>query len=257
MGRVDGTAASEAASPTSAVQHPFHSISGPRAFEEVVDQITFAIRAGYYQVDEWMPTIDELSRIMNVSKPAIGDALRVLADARVLDVRRGARGGVRVASGSIPAGVLRLSRTARGRSLAALVEARRPVEVALARMASVRATTSEMAELEASIVLLEGARGSKPEWEHAQNLFHYIIGRAARSPMLAQFQHEVLEEITILLDGYDERYSDPERTIREHHDTFAAIRSGDPDRAEASMDEHLRELEELALAQPTIGLEQV
>jgi DNA-binding FadR family transcriptional regulator len=254
MAKVDEATATGPDRAVTIPQPPFHSIAGPRAFEEVVDQITFAIRAGYYPVESWMPTVDELSRFMNVSPPTVGDALKVLADAGVVDVRRGAHGGTRVVSGSIPAGMLRMSRSARGRSLAVLVEARRPVEVELARLAASRATGSELEELEASLSLLEGARGSKPNWEHAQNLFHYIIGRAARSPLLAQFQHEVLEEITILLDGYDERYTNAERTIREHRHTFAAVRSGDPKRAEVSMDEHLRELEELAAARPAIDL---
>src|SRR5258708_33664075 len=75
---------------------PFHPISGPKASAEVVDQITHAISSGRFQPGSRLPNIDDLARLMNVSRPTVGDALRILAKAGVIETRRGNTGGVLV-----------------------------------------------------------------------------------------------------------------------------------------------------------------
>jgi GntR family transcriptional repressor for pyruvate dehydrogenase complex len=129
--------------------------------------------------------------------------------------------------------------------LTELCEARRPVEIALVRLAAQRATDADFLQLELANEALVAAT-TRREWARANNLFHYGIGRAARNQHLAFFQREVLDELAIILDGYDERYAVRERTIHEHQDTLAALRTGDPDVAERAMDEQLREFEDLA-----------
>jgi GntR family transcriptional regulator, transcriptional repressor for pyruvate dehydrogenase complex len=220
-------------------------VRGSRSALEVADQIVFAIASGVYQEGERLPTVDRLADLMSVSKPTIGEAVRVLADEKVIETRRGANGGTVVLTSDIPLKLLKLSRPRRARTLSELCEARRPVEIALVRLAAQRATEDDFRQLEVANEMLVAA-GNPGDWAHANNLFHYGIGRAARNPHLAFFQREVLEELAILLDAYDERFMVRERTIQEHHDTLAALRTRDPDVAERAMDEQLREFEALA-----------
>ena len=223
----------------------FQPVTGSRSALEVADQIVFAIASGVYPEGARLPTVERLADLMRVSKPTIGEAVRLLAEADVLEPRRGATGGTVVLSSDIPLKLLKLSRPRRARTLTELCEARRPVEIALVRLAAQRATDADFQQLEFANEMLVSAK-TRRKWARANNLFHYGIGRAARNPHLAFFQQEILEDLAILLDGYDERYAVRERTIREHRDTLEAIRTGDPDVAEAAMDEHLREFEELA-----------
>jgi GntR family transcriptional repressor for pyruvate dehydrogenase complex len=224
----------------------FQPIVGSRARFEVVDQLTMAIMSGRFQPGERLPTVDELARLMGVSKPTIGEALRLLADEGVVEVRRGANGGVVVLSSAVPPSLLKLSRHRRGRTLGEVAEARRPIEIALVRLAAVRATEDDYAEMELANEFLSSSRSDPSAWGQANTLFHARIGRAAKNELLAYIQYEILQELVLLVEGWAERYSDPERTIREHRDTLAALRTRDPDKAEAAMDEQLREFEELA-----------
>jgi GntR family transcriptional repressor for pyruvate dehydrogenase complex len=217
-----------------------------KAALEVADQITFAILTGWYEVGDHLPIIPELSKAMNVSPPVVGEAIRLLSDAGVLDVRRGQRGGIIVLSATIPADVTKLSRPRRATTLRSVVEARRPVEIAIARLAAVRATDADLEDLERTNARLLLARGDPQPWTEAHNSFHYTLGRTARSEVLAHFQHELLEEIALMLDNFDDRFMDPDRTIREHRETLAAVRTRDPEIAAALMDTHLVEFEELA-----------
>jgi GntR family transcriptional repressor for pyruvate dehydrogenase complex len=223
----------------------FRPIAGSRSALEVADQIIYAIASGVYPEGARLPTVGRLADLMGVSKPTIGEAVRLLAEAKVVEPRRGATGGTVVLTSDIPLKLLKLSRPTRARTLTELCEARRPVEIALVRLAARRATDTDFQQLEMANKMLVAAETAR-EWSRANNLFHYGIGWAARNPHLAFFQREVLEELAILLDGYDERYAKRERTIQEHHDTLAALRTGDPDIAERAMDEQLREFEQLA-----------
>lgn len=223
----------------------FQPVTGSRSALEVADQLVYAIASGIYPEGTRLPTVERLADLMRVSRPTIGEAVRLLADGRVVEPRRGANGGIVVLTSDIPLGLLKLTRPRRARTLTDLCEARRPVEVALVRLAAQRATEDDFRQLEAANELLITAK-TRRKWARANNLFHYGIGRAARNPHLAFFQREILEELAILLEGYDARYADRTRTIREHEDTLAALRTGDPSVAERAMDEQLREFEALA-----------
>lgn len=224
----------------------FHPIAGPKAADEVIDQIAFAIRSGNYLPGDRLPLLPELARAMNVSRPTVGDALRRLAEAGVVVVRRGASGGAIVASAAVPPSMLRHSGVNRPGTFRALIEARRPIEIAVARLAAVRATDEDFVALEAANAQLIASRSRKLEWGEANNAFHYAIGRAARSEVLAHFQHQILQEVCEMIDSYSEQYSDPELTIREHVETLEALKTRDPDLVERVMDSHLKELEQVA-----------
>lgn len=210
-----------------------------------MDQIAHAIRAGHLAKGDRLPRISELAALMNVSQPTVGIAVRVLADAGVLEVKRGAAGGVTVRSAVIPPGVLRLTSQGRARHFTDLVEARRPIELALARLAVVRASEEDLAEMRRACELLEHSIGRTDAWVDANYMFHAAIGRAAHSELLAYFQIETVKELALLLthDWTPRDVSDPQATIREHRAILDALERRDEEAVERAVKEHLTELE--------------
>ncbi len=233
----------------SSAQALFRPIQGPKASAEVVEQLTAAIGSGRFLPGSRLPNIEQLARSMAVSRPTVGAALRMLARAGVIETRRGNSGGVLVTSSLIPPGLLRVSRPRVAHSVSSLVEARRPVEMELALLACVRATEADFAEMDRSIQMLKRSVDNPREWVQANNLFHYAVGRAAGSPVLAEFQHEVIKEMTVLLDGWNaEYYTGTDRVIGMHVTTLEALRSRDPARVREAMADHLRDAETVAPA---------
>lgn len=220
-------------------------ILASHAFEEVLDQIAHAIRAGHLSSGDRLPRISELAAAMHVSQPTVGAAVRVLADAGVLDVKRGAKGGITVRSAVIPPGVLRLTSQRRARDFADLVEARRPIELALGRLAVVRATDEDLAEMRRACETLELSVGRTDDWVDANYTFHYALGRAAHSELLAFFQIEAVKELALLLtDDWTPRdISDPQATIREHRAILDALERRDAEAVGRAIEQHLAELE--------------
>ncbi|MDQ6434840.1 FCD domain-containing protein [Mesorhizobium sp. LHD-90] len=227
-------------------REPFHPIPSTRAHEQVVEQIAFAILSGAYNPGERLPNIEALARLMRVSKPVVGAALKVLAGASVVRAIRGVGGGLVVETNEVPEHILAMSGPLGHVDLAGIVEARRPVEMQIAQLAARRARPEDFAAMEEAIERLRDHReGELSMMIRLDHQFHYIMGRAARSSALALYQHQVLEHLFVRMRGY---FSNPRAAgaiVRVHEDTLAALRSRDPTEITRAMDQHMRPLEEM------------
>ena len=230
----------------------FHPILGSRNHEEVVDQITFAIRAGKYSAGDHLPNIEELSRAMGVSKPTVGEALNVLAAHGVVLKKRGSAGGVIVLNNVVPESVLGLAEWHQNLKPRELVEARRPIEIQLNLLAAQRGTESDFDLLDKAVRELEVERDnpqSEPErWTYYDHLFHYLVARMAGSEALAQFQHEILEQLSKQLADYFSSMENPDEVITLHRDNARALRSREQAQIVKLVDRHLLPLESYVFA---------
>jgi len=230
-------------------QWTFHPIASARAHEAVIEQITFALRASAFAPGDRLPHIDELSKTMKVSKPVVGEALKVLSRAGVVLVQRGINGGLTVLTNDVPADVMALSAQATHLSVKDIVEARRPVETTLAVLAAERATDNDFALLESCVnALREHRRAAMEKRIRYDHLFHYNIGRAARSQALALYQHQILEQLFLRMGSYFKDIEDVESVIALHEETLAALRTRDRAAVEQAIDIHLQPLEEAVAA---------
>ena len=133
----------------------FYPVSLNKAANEVVDQINFVIRSGAVATGARLPQIDELSELMQVSKPVIGEALRILSDAGIVETKRGLGGGVVVVRDEIPVRLINRSPFWQRFRLSELVAARRPIETQIALLAAERATPEDFEDMRLQIDLLQ------------------------------------------------------------------------------------------------------
>jgi DNA-binding FadR family transcriptional regulator len=223
----------------------FYPVSLSKAANEVVEQITFVIRSGAVAPGERLPQIDELSETMQVSKPVIGEALRILSDARIVETKRGLGGGVVVVRDEIPMRLINRSPFWQRFRLSELLAARRPIETQVAILAAERAKAEDFEDMRLQIDLLRKYRKASPAKRiHYDHLFHYSMGRAARSALLSHYQHEILEQLYARAQEYFDHYEDVDAVIALHQDTLEALESRDPKQTLKAIDRHLRSLEE-------------
>jgi GntR family transcriptional repressor for pyruvate dehydrogenase complex len=215
--------------------------------ERVVEQITFAIRSGVYGVGDRLPSLEQMAAELQVSKPTVGEAIRLLAVNGIVRARRGVNGGVTVLDDLIPPGLMRLTCARAEVDLRQLVDARRPVETQLARLAARRADVAALHEIEAAVVRVETREGlGACELLQIDHAFHYAMARAARSELLASYQHQVLEGIAVAVHEVLASRDHRPLVADIHRRTFEAIRGGDLEAVDAVMDEHLGHLERVA-----------
>jgi GntR family transcriptional repressor for pyruvate dehydrogenase complex len=232
----------------------FTPIVGARAHEEVVDQITFAIRSGGFRVGEKLPSIEELAAQLSVSRPTVGEALRVLAQEGLVETRRGVNGGATVLSDSVPRTLIRIAAGNREAGLRELLEARRSVEMEIARLATARASEEDFERMQesieryASFVSTPEGRGDAVQRLYLDYLFHYAMGHAARSDLLAYYQHQILQQLVIAIHDYLMSEQDPQVVIDLHEQLLKALRTRRPKRVDQAMHE------DLALVERAVGL---
>jgi GntR family transcriptional regulator, transcriptional repressor for pyruvate dehydrogenase complex len=224
----------------------FYPISNPRAHEEVVEQITFAILSGAFGAGERLPNVEALARTMGVSKPVIGEALKVLTRAGVVRAQRGVHGGLTVDNVDVPDSILALTAPLRHFEIREIIEARRPVELQLALLAGERATDEDFTAMQVCIDRLrEHSHSDLTNRIRFDHLFHYTIGRTARSRTLALYQHQILENLYARMRSYFADIEDVEGVISLHEMTLAAIRTRDATEITEAIDTHLKPLEKV------------
>jgi DNA-binding FadR family transcriptional regulator len=222
----------------------FRPVIDSRAHEHVVDQIVFGIRSGVYTVGEKLPSVGELAQQFGVSKPTIGEAVRILGTHGVVLSKRGVTGGVTVISDDVPSALLGLVPERRQTDIRAILEARRAVEMEIARLASRRAEPDDIASMRESIERLEQHASDDQRLRlHFDHLFHYAMARAARSDLLAYYQHQILKQLVVVWPEYFYEREDPDIVIDLHRRTLTALERGQEGPVNRVMGEHLSVIE--------------
>jgi GntR family transcriptional repressor for pyruvate dehydrogenase complex len=224
---------------------------GPRrTFEGAVEQIAERIRLGDFATGDRLPSERDLAAAMQISRPTLREAVRVLADAGVLEVRTGSTGGIFVASDYVPLELLRSKSDLRLGEVAGVLEARRLIEPRVAQLAAVNAREDDFAHLQRIIdahksLLAEGdVLANEDRFLQLDTQFHLRIARATGNSTIASLMRNLLRRLEIARDIALHEPPVAREVIDVHERTLAAIRSADHDRIEQVMDEHLATLEQ-------------
>jgi GntR family transcriptional repressor for pyruvate dehydrogenase complex len=234
----------------------FTPVQTRRTFEEAADQIAEKVRTGELRTGDRLPGERSLAAQMEISRPTLREAVKVLGDAGVLEVRRGPGGGMYVATDVVPTDLVRHSASLRLAEIAAVLEARRLLEPRVAQLAAERATDEDFDALERSIEamrrLVDGGWHQRHEDRFLQLdvQFHLALARAAGNPTVETLMRMLFRQLEIARDMAMHVPLVPEWTIGIHERTLAALRGGEADEVEAVMDEHLGQLERTYEGEP-------
>lgn len=163
----------------------FKKTNQQRIFEDLVAQIEGAILDGRLKAGDRLPAQRELVKKFQTSRASLREALRVLEQKGLLDVRRGVRGGAVVKPPGVAPVAESLGLLVRHRkiSLSELAEFREGVEGSVAALTAQRAGPPEIRHLKA---LLEQAKKDVEAgiagWEsfcQVDNRIHVAIARAS------------------------------------------------------------------------------
>lgn len=234
----------------------FEPVRTRHTFEEAAEQIAEKVRSGELRLGDKLPAERELAVKMQISRPTLREAARVLVEAGLLEVRRGPGGGMFVRSDVVPVELVRQRSSLRLDEVAQVLEARRLIEPGVARLAAQRASEEQLDAIERSIESMREicARGYEAADEDRflglDLQFHLALARAAGNPTVESLMRALLRQLEIARDMAMHVPLVPEWTIQIHERTLEAVRSGDLDRVTEVMDEHLGQLERTASTAP-------
>jgi DNA-binding FadR family transcriptional regulator len=229
--------------------HDFRPIAPYRTFEQVVEQIVRGIRLGVLRVGDRIPSERELATEMQVSRPTLREAIRVLEDVGVIEVRRQPSPGMFVASTNLPPDLLRSKVEMRSEEVRGVLEARRMFEPRVAHLAAAHAGEEDFARMQETIdiqleMLADGSHREDTDKFHGQDvLFHHRMAGATHNSTIVQLMGIVQGKLVLARDLISHQHHNQEWVIDIHQRTLAAIQRADHALIETVMEEHIHELE--------------
>jgi DNA-binding FadR family transcriptional regulator len=196
------------------------------------------ILAGSMPAGSKLPSERQLAERFNVSRPIVREALRMLAERSLVEIRPGRGTFVRGMRATDAAGVLdSLYRRSRA-TPRDLVEARAMLESTAAALAAERATEEDLDRIEAALVRFDRAT-TVIERARYDLVFHLAIAQAAHNPVVETMFGSITSlTVDLMLRSLSDR-SVTDASVPYHMEIGAAIRARDPDRARQAMIEHL------------------
>jgi GntR family transcriptional regulator, transcriptional repressor for pyruvate dehydrogenase complex len=224
----------------------FQTAKPTKIFQDVVAQIEEAILTGRLQTGQTLPAERELKDTFRISRGTLREALRVLEQKGLIEIRLGVGGGsvVKSVEADCVSASLGLLIRSQKVSLNHLAEFREIVEGSVAAQAAERRTPEDIAHLNA---LLEKAResvgpgrGRRGEFLEADKGIHLAIAAVTRNPLHVS----VLTSIHDNIHRYYERFlsmdgSELEQNYRDLSDLVGAVTSGSAPEARRLAQEHV------------------
>lgn len=221
--------AERGAAAPSAVLQPVHTSS---AVDEVTDRLVTAVALGAFLPGERLPVERELTRLLQVSRSTVREALARLRAAGLVEIRRGRSGGAYVRSRWSGASARAVRRTLEPRlsELELLFDLRSRVEEMVARAAAERRTPDDVDRLRAELRAFTSAAEPTDQHRH-DGALHEAVLAAAGNPLLAELSRDLLARTSVgfRLEPYRREVFAQARD--EHTALVEAVIAGDVERA--------------------------
>ena len=220
----------------------FRPIRSGNAFEECVERVLSAVKLGLVCPGERLPAERDLATRLGVSRVTLREALRSLAQAGWLEVRRGRHGGTYVLDRS-PALVGRRPRPGppvapAGESLEDTLLLRQVLELGAVELAASLPVSAQGYDTLCSA--LQDCRAAGPgRYRTADSRLHLAVNELTGSPSLAAAAADVRMRVNNLLDAIPLLERNIAHSNDQHDKIVRAIRRGQPAAARAAMEEHL------------------
>ena len=200
-----------------------HSVKRSRLTDQVIEQVRKLVADGTYSVGDRLPAEGELSEMFGVGRSTIREAMRVLSNRGLVEVRHGE--GTYVTSRTIRESLEeRLERAV----LADIYEARLHLELALAELAAQRRDAKDIAAMRKFLKQRSAAAsaGDVSAYFDADFGFHLAVAKAANSPALFDVYESFVQTVrTPLIAAVTPEYIRGERD-RLHAELCEAIAEG-------------------------------
>ena len=195
-----------------------------RIFQDIVDQIEEAILNGQIKPDERLPAERDLCEQFKASRGTLREALRILEQKGLIEIRLGSGGGAFVRDSNcelMTENLIMLIRSEKA-APAHLVELQEGIEATVASLAAKRATAGDIANLKKLVLKAQQYKNSGPdEWEQFVMLDDEIqqeIGLIGANPIYGF----LLQAIHDNIDRYYDRNLQMDK--KEIHVTFQDLR---------------------------------
>ncbi|QZY54364.1 FadR/GntR family transcriptional regulator [Crassaminicella profunda] len=206
--------------------------------EKVANNVKNLIIDNELQPGDKLPNEIQLSKILNVSRSTVREAIKILVSRNILEIKRG-KGTFVCEKPGIATDPLGVTFMNKKDLLLYLFETRLIIEPEIAALAAKRATEKNVKALEEAFVkmkkdILEGKDHTETDMD-----FHNIIAKSSQNPIIKRIVPIINDSIK---EGYLETKDIPEsgeKVISYHEKVLEAIKNKDEKAARQHMKEHV------------------
>jgi GntR family transcriptional repressor for pyruvate dehydrogenase complex len=233
--------------PAAVNSFPFQPVTSVRSLDHIVDQIETAIISGELRTGDRLPSEPKLCQIFNVGRPTLREALRVLEARGLIATRTGSKGGTFVVEPGpeLVANALRILMQFQRIPAKDLTEMRLAFEGENARLAALRATESDLREIESTIERLDTlSRNQEISWEAIAGVdveLHQLLARASHNAVRVAIMDAIYRTLAGLIVAVESQITWEDRLsiADDHRAIYNAIVARDPDTAESAIRTHV------------------
>jgi GntR family transcriptional repressor for pyruvate dehydrogenase complex len=232
----------------------FSPVGRDRLYEEVVHQITPLILNGHLKPGDRLPSEDELAQQFNVSRTVVRESVRFLIAHGLVEVTPGR--GTFVTTPSLETAIqnMRLVLRVEIASLDDLVDTRRILEVPVARLAAMNATTASIDALSCYLDLMRSSMETPEDFVRHDTEFHHELARAAHNPILLILVQPIIMTMGVYRDAVSRVPDMVSRALQMHQGILQAVIEKDGNAAAQAMHNHIDQISEDIARARAIGM---
>ena len=214
-------------------------------FERVAVQIEQRILDGELRSGDRLPTERELAEQFQVSRTAVREALKILAQKGLVDMRPG-RGTI-VIDGADEAlrhslGLVMKLKLGEVGGSNTLVEVREILEIEIAGLAAARASEQEIAVLREAVRVMDENLCNADAFIAADNQFHETLAQATQNPIIFILVNSIVNLLSEQRKQIFDVEGGPQRGQVHHENILECVVRHDPESARAAMRAHLKQV---------------
>jgi GntR family transcriptional regulator, transcriptional repressor for pyruvate dehydrogenase complex len=232
----------------------YKAIRTSRLYEQIVEQIEKSVRDGLLKAGDQLPAERELALQFGVSRTAVREAVKTLAEKGLVEAYSG-RGTF--VTGNRQSGMRqsldRLVDSGNPKSSGYLVEVREIIEPEFSALAATRIDEQHLTLMREAIAVMDRSMHDQDAYIEADLDFHLSLAEAVANPIILALLDSivaVLREQRSSIFGVE---GGPERGQFHHKRILEAIEKRDPVMAREAMRNHLQQVREDSTAAASPG----
>jgi GntR family transcriptional regulator, transcriptional repressor for pyruvate dehydrogenase complex len=224
----------------------FNPVSNKKLYIQIYDQILSQIELGTFKIGDKLPSERELCANFGVSRAPVRQALSALEMNGIIYSRQGE--GVFVKNTKITTGTSQSSSLLENVSPEDIVEARMTIEPLIVKLAAMRATAEDIADLRKTIDMMEEETKQGIYVPETDEKLHKGIAKASHNDLFITFMADISNAMKkqemwqFIRDRTVTRPDYREVNFKEHKMLIEAIENHDEKKAVEVMTSHMKNL---------------
>ena len=218
----------------------YQPVGRRRLADEIVDQVEELIVKSELRVGDPLPPERDLARQLQVSRNALREAIGMLAQKGLVEVRPGTGSYVAQPTAAFIGDSLHFLLRLNANVLIDLMEARVVIESETAALAAQKATADALQGVKAALDEMDTHLAQPDEYTEADLTFHTELAQAAGNQVLLLFLLSLRAALRENIRYFARSQQENEKSLRFHHRIYEAVLARQPDIARQNMSAHFQ-----------------